>query len=109
MVRLLAEWSDSKSNVKLGVFRSQLQASYVSSHTEELWYNETVCLWLTIYIYIYIYIYIKRERERLKNKVIQREESYVKESQRYKVSVLMNHHQDLERIISSDVKSPMDF
>ena len=50
MVRLLAERSDTKSNVK---FRSQLQASYVLSHTEELWYNETVCLWMTKYIYIY--------------------------------------------------------
>ena len=50
MVRLLAERYDTKSNVKLGGFRSQLQASNVSSHTEELWYNETVCLWMTIYI-----------------------------------------------------------
>ena len=49
MVRLLAERSDAKSNVKLGGFRSRLEASYVSSHTEELWYNETVCQWLTIY------------------------------------------------------------
>ena len=48
MVRLLAEWSDTKSNVKLGGFQSQLQASCVSSHSEELWYNETVCLWMTI-------------------------------------------------------------
>ena len=39
-------------DVKLGVFRSR-----VSSHTEELWYNETVfCGWIYIYIYIYIYI-----------------------------------------------------
>ena len=30
-------------------FRSQLQESIVSSHTKELWYNETVCLWMTIY------------------------------------------------------------
>ena len=45
MVRLSAERSDSKSNVKLGGFRSQLQGSYVSNHHEELWYNETVCLW----------------------------------------------------------------
>ena len=60
MVRLLAKWSDTKSNVRLGRFLSQLQASYVSSHTEELWYNETVCLWMTIYIYIYIYIISKR-------------------------------------------------
>ena len=43
--------------VKLGGFRSQLQASYVPIHTEELWYNETVYLWMTIYIYIYIYIF----------------------------------------------------
>ena len=42
VVRLLAKRSDTKSNVKLGGFRSQLQASYVFSHTEELWYNETV-------------------------------------------------------------------
>ena len=55
MVCLLAEWYDTKSNVKLWGFRFQLQASYVSSHTKELWYNETVCLWMTIYIYIYIY------------------------------------------------------
>ena len=53
MVRLLAERFNTKSNVKLGRLWSQLQASYVSSHTEEWWYNETVCLWMTIYIYIY--------------------------------------------------------
>ena len=48
----VAEWYDTKSNVKLGWFRSQLQASYMSSHTEELWYDETVCLWMTIYVYV---------------------------------------------------------
>ena len=52
MVRLLA---DTKSNVKLGGFRSQLQASYESNHTEELGYNETVSV-DDIYIYIYTYI-----------------------------------------------------
>ena len=57
VVRLLAEWSDTKSDVKLGGFRSQLQASCVSSNTEELWYKEAICLWIRIYIYIYIYIY----------------------------------------------------
>ena len=33
-------------------FRSQLKASYVSSHTDELKYNEneTVCLWSTIHM-----------------------------------------------------------
>ena len=55
VVRLLAERYDPKSNVVLGGFRFQLQASYMSCHTEELWYNETVSLWMTIYIYIYIY------------------------------------------------------
>ena len=54
VVRLLAKRSDAKSNVKLGRFWSRFQASYMSSHTEELRYNETVRLWMTIYIYIYI-------------------------------------------------------
>ena len=36
MVRLRAELYDTKSNVKLTGFRSQLQASYVSSHTKVL-------------------------------------------------------------------------
>ena len=53
MFRLLAERYGIKSNVK---FRSQIQVSDVSSHIEELWYNETVCVWMTIYIYIYIYM-----------------------------------------------------
>ena len=53
MVCLLAEWYDTKSNIKLGEFQSQLQASYVSSHTEELLYNKTVCLWMTIYTFAY--------------------------------------------------------
>ena len=52
----MAEQLDAKSSVKLGGFRSQLEASCMSSHTEELWYNETVCLWMTIYMHIYIYI-----------------------------------------------------
>ena len=50
--QLMAERYDTKSNVKLGEFQSQLEVSFMSSHTEELWYNETVCLWMTIYIYI---------------------------------------------------------
>ena len=55
MVRLLAEQSNTKSNIKFGRFWSQLQASYMFSHTEELWCNETVCGWQYIYIYIYIH------------------------------------------------------
>ena len=35
-----------------------LQLFSVARHTEELQYNETVCLWMTIHTYIYIYIYI---------------------------------------------------
>ena len=35
------------------IFRSQLRESSVSSHIEELWYNETVCLWMTIYMLPY--------------------------------------------------------
>ena len=36
VVRLLAVWYDTKANINLGGFRSQFQASYVSSHAEEL-------------------------------------------------------------------------
>ena len=39
------------------LFRSQLEASCVSSHIEEFWDYETVFLWMTIYINIYICIY----------------------------------------------------
>ena len=46
-----------QTDVKLAGFRSQLKTSFLSSHSKELWCNETVCLWTTIYIYIYIYIY----------------------------------------------------
>ena len=45
--------------IKSTKFWSQVEASCMSSHTEELRYNGTVCLWRTnIYVYIYIYIYI---------------------------------------------------
>ena len=33
----------------IGGFQSQFEAFYMSNHTEELWYNETVCQWMTIY------------------------------------------------------------
>ena len=36
VVRLIAERFDTKSNVELGRFRYQLQASNASRHTEEL-------------------------------------------------------------------------
>ena len=57
-----AGWYDTKSNVKLLGFRSQLEAYAESSHTENLRYNETVYHWMTIYIYIYIYIQMNFER-----------------------------------------------
>ena len=53
VVRLLAEQSETKSNVELDRFRSWLQASYVlatlksSDRTKQ-----SVCGWLYIYIYI---------------------------------------------------------
>ena len=50
MVRLLCDRYETNSYVKVGGFRSQVQAPYMFSHTEELGYNETVCLWMTIYI-----------------------------------------------------------
>ena len=36
-------------NVKSTGFRSQLEVSRVFSYIEELWYNEPLCLWMTIY------------------------------------------------------------
>ena len=51
--QLMGEWYDIQSNIKLDRFQSQLEESYMSNHTEQLWYNKTVCLWMTIYIYIY--------------------------------------------------------
>ena len=52
----MAEWLDTKTSIKLGVFWSQLEVSCVFGYTEKLWYNETVCGWQYIYIYIYIYV-----------------------------------------------------
>ena len=54
----MAEQLNAMSSVKLGGFQSQLEAFCVSTHPEELWYNETVCLWMMICMYIYIYIYL---------------------------------------------------
>ena len=48
--------TDTKSNLKLAGFGSQLEESCVSYHIERLWYNKIVCMGINIYIYIYIYI-----------------------------------------------------
>ena len=39
-----------QADVKFAGFQTQLKASRVSSHTDELWYNDVVYLWITIYI-----------------------------------------------------------
>ena len=62
---LLAERYDTKSNVKLGGFRSQFQVSFMSSHTEELWYNEKDCLWMTIYIYVCVCVCVCDKSEKV--------------------------------------------
>ena len=54
---------------------------------------------LEVTTWMYIYIYRERERGILKNKVIQGEESYMKESWCYNVSVSTNHLQDLENML----------
>ena len=61
-----------------------------------------------IYFHIYTYIYTDVCGGNFKNKVIQREDINAKESQCHNVSVLMNHYQDIEKMLSSDVRSPMD-
>ena len=55
----MAERLDTLSTVKLGGFRSQLE---LTGHTDELWYNETICLWMTIYIYMCVCV-DKRKNE----------------------------------------------
>ena len=42
------------TDVKSAGFRSQLEATHVSSHNEESWYNEPVCMWMTIYMRVWI-------------------------------------------------------
>ena len=42
------------TDVKSVRFQCQLEAFRVSNHTEELWYNKTVNLWMNVYIYIYV-------------------------------------------------------
>ena len=41
--QLKAERNNSKFKVKSGGFESQIEVSYMSSHTDDLWYNKTVC------------------------------------------------------------------
>ena len=97
-------------------------------------FNCQVCIYIYIYIYIYICMcvclvtvrfftmwslfcvrtYITYNKKvyisvyKLKNQVIQSGEFNMKESQCYNVSVLINHHQDLEKMLSSVIRSPMD-
>ena len=48
-VNKMAEGLDAMSWVKFGGFQSQLEVTCVSSHTEELWYNETVWMMKNIF------------------------------------------------------------
>ena len=49
-VTILLPFDDFRRRVKYVLFLyTYIQASYMSTHTEELWYNETVCLLMTIY------------------------------------------------------------
>ena len=52
MVRLLAERYDTKSNEKLGGFRSSFKAFYVSSQLKSCDTTKTVYLWMTLSHYI---------------------------------------------------------
>ena len=47
-----------QADKKLTRFRSQLEVSCVSNHTNELWYEETVCGWHSINLSIYLSIYL---------------------------------------------------
>ena len=64
MVRLLAERSDTKSNVKLGGFQSQLQVCLATLKSCDST-KQSVCGWQ--YIYIYIYIFKKKTKDWLIN------------------------------------------
>ena len=83
--QLWAEWYDTKSNIKLGGFQSQLEASYICNHADELWFSETVGLWMTIYIYIYIYILVSSEEVQL---IFLRASIYINAFNRMKINLL---------------------
>ena len=39
-----------RTDVEFAGFRYQLKASQVLSHIDELWYNETIGLWMTLHM-----------------------------------------------------------
>ena len=53
MLRMMiyVSWIRHQTDTKSAGFRSQLKVTCGSSHTEELCFNGTVCLWMTIYKY----------------------------------------------------------
>ena len=64
-----------------------------------------------MYTYIFLEVNNGKESEnveKIENKVIQSEEFDMEESRCYNVSVSINHHQDLEKMLSSVVRLPMD-
>ena len=50
------------TGLKSAGFWSQHEISRTSGHTKELWYNETISLWMMMMMMIYIYIYITELR-----------------------------------------------
>ena len=44
----------------------------------------------------------------MKNEVIQSEEFNMKKSRRCNISILINHHQDLEKMLTSVIRSSME-
>ena len=53
---------------------------------------------MCVCVCVCMYVCVCECGEKLKNKLIQSEEFDMKESWRYNVSVLIDHHQDLEKM-----------
>ena len=65
-----------------------------------------VNIYIYIYTHIFICIYVKRKIEKQGNP---KRRIKCKRKSCYNVSVLVNHHQNLERMIFRNVRSPIDF
>ena len=71
-----------------------------------LFYSTLFCIYINLFKSLSIHIYLSIYREKLKNKLIQKEECYVKESQQYFCSNEPSSR--LGNMKSTDDKSPMD-
>ena len=86
-------------------FQSLLHRGVVEGATLYIFISKDIYIFFSLSLYIYIYR--EREREKVKNKEILREKFNMNESRRFNVSVSINHHQGLEKMLSSVVRSPM--